>query len=198
MAKKHLLKQKDVHVVAGTLGTKKKLKAFEKAVCDVVDQHSNSNTTACWNAASHPCLQIADYCCWAIKRKSDSRSFDIVKPKLRTHDVPTWYGPNEVLLGVPAYDDAGVGYHDPGTENSLHALCSDEFCALLPAPRVQVAIGFEPVLFLPKMHHHPDRCGSITSSMDSQARRSRPLGLRFTVHAFAIQFCIGVRSFLVD
>ncbi len=87
MSKKHLLKQKDVHVAASTLGTKKRLKAFEKAVCEVVDQHANSNTTSCWSAASHPCLQIADYCCWAIQRKyekSDSRSLDIIKPKLRS------------------------------------------------------------------------------------------------------------------
>lgn len=39
-----------------------------------------------------------------------------------TTNVLDWYNPKEVLLGVPAYDDPGVGYHDPATENLHHAL----------------------------------------------------------------------------
>lgn len=38
-----------------------------------------------------------------------------------TREVLAWYWPTQVLLGVPAYDDA-AGYHDPGTENLQHAL----------------------------------------------------------------------------
>ncbi len=39
-----------------------------------------------------------------------------------THEVLTWYHPKEVLLGIPAYEDAGVGHHDPATENLTNAL----------------------------------------------------------------------------
>lgn len=33
-----------------------------------------------------------------------------------------WSGSTEVLLGVPAYDDAGVEYHSPKVENIENSL----------------------------------------------------------------------------
>lgn len=39
-----------------------------------------------------------------------------------TRDVLDWSGDTEVLLGLPAYDDAGVPWHDPSVENLTHAL----------------------------------------------------------------------------
>lgn len=39
-----------------------------------------------------------------------------------TAEVLAWSEGRAVLLGVPAYDDAGVGYHDPRVENLTHAL----------------------------------------------------------------------------
>jgi hypothetical protein len=39
-----------------------------------------------------------------------------------TREVLAWAGTTEVLLGVPVYDDAGVGYHDPKVENLKNAL----------------------------------------------------------------------------
>lgn len=39
-----------------------------------------------------------------------------------TGEILTWSGETPVLLGLPAYDDAGVGYHDPAVENLEHAL----------------------------------------------------------------------------
>ncbi|MBZ0186591.1 MAG: hypothetical protein K8F91_10115 [Candidatus Obscuribacterales bacterium] len=39
-----------------------------------------------------------------------------------TRQALTWYKPKEVLLGIPAYDDKGVSYHDPQTENLSNAL----------------------------------------------------------------------------
>ena len=51
------------------------------------------------------------------------------KPKLYqrlmadwTEEVLAWSGDTEVLLGLPAYEDADVGYHDPETENLPNAL----------------------------------------------------------------------------
>jgi hypothetical protein len=39
-----------------------------------------------------------------------------------TTEVLDWSAPAEVLLGVPDYDDAGVGYHHPEVENLANAL----------------------------------------------------------------------------
>ncbi len=39
-----------------------------------------------------------------------------------THQVLTWSGETQVLLGVPAYDDGGADYHDPRVENLEHSL----------------------------------------------------------------------------
>lgn len=39
-----------------------------------------------------------------------------------THDVLNWSGNTQVLLGVPAYNDPGVGYHSPRVENLSNAL----------------------------------------------------------------------------
>lgn len=39
-----------------------------------------------------------------------------------TVEVLRWSGGKPVLLGVPTYDDAGVGYHDPKVENLTNAL----------------------------------------------------------------------------
>lgn len=39
-----------------------------------------------------------------------------------TREVLEWAGDTPVLLGVPAYDDAGTGYHHPHVENLSNAL----------------------------------------------------------------------------
>jgi len=39
-----------------------------------------------------------------------------------TQEVLAWSEGKPVLLGVPTYDDAGVGYHDPRVENLTNAL----------------------------------------------------------------------------
>lgn len=39
-----------------------------------------------------------------------------------TKEVFVWAANTEVLLGIPAYDDAGVGYQDPKVENLKNAL----------------------------------------------------------------------------
>ncbi|CAA9356961.1 MAG: hypothetical protein AVDCRST_MAG68-4095 [uncultured Gemmatimonadetes bacterium] len=40
---------------------------------------------ASWDAQSDPCLQVADYCCWAMRRKwemGDLRSYDLIREKI--------------------------------------------------------------------------------------------------------------------
>ena len=39
-----------------------------------------------------------------------------------TREVLAWSPPADVLLGLPAYEDSGVGYHLPAVENLVHAL----------------------------------------------------------------------------
>ena len=52
-----------------------------------------------------------------------------------TAEVLAWAGSTPVLLGVPAYDDAGVGYHEPGVENLENALAGIHAgLARVPAP----------------------------------------------------------------
>jgi hypothetical protein len=74
-------------VAAASLGTKKKRGAFHSAVDDVVRQVSpcRSHRVAFWPAASDPCLQVADYCTWAIQRaweRGDDRSRVLIEAKI--------------------------------------------------------------------------------------------------------------------
>jgi hypothetical protein len=75
-------------VVSASLGTAKKRRLFHEAVADVMRQVGPASTqVACWSDASDPCLQVADYCAWAIQRKwerSDARSYDLIKHHIRT------------------------------------------------------------------------------------------------------------------
>ena len=79
----------DLLVVASSIGTRKKRQAFSTAVKDVVGQVSPTATyrTAFWLNACDPCLQVADYCCWAIQRKwerSDVRSYELIRDKIKS------------------------------------------------------------------------------------------------------------------
>jgi hypothetical protein len=83
-------------VVAASIATKRKQKTFNDAIEDVMAQSSrNVFVTACWPAESDPCLQIADYCCWAIQRKweaGDVRSYNLIKNKISTEFNLWWRG----------------------------------------------------------------------------------------------------------
>jgi hypothetical protein len=79
-------------VVAATLGTKKRRKAVRESLTDVVQQ-----TTRCryqlaqWSAESDPCLQVADYCTWAIQRgheRADWRSHVLINDKIASEFEP--------------------------------------------------------------------------------------------------------------
>jgi hypothetical protein len=76
-------------VVASSLGTKKRRGIFHTAVDDVVDQVSpcHRHRVAFWPTESDPCLQVADYCTWAIQRKwerEDDRSHVLIESKIAT------------------------------------------------------------------------------------------------------------------
>lgn len=54
-----------------------------------------------------------------------------------TKEVITWSAPTPVVLGVPAYEDEGVGYHDPAVENIAISL-SGLHSGLLSFPSLPV------------------------------------------------------------
>lgn len=79
----------ELFVVGASLGVKKKRAVMHTAVQDVIRQVSPTTNfrTASWNAHSEPCLQVADYCCWALSRKwekGDDRSYALIQHKIRS------------------------------------------------------------------------------------------------------------------
>lgn len=84
----------DALVTAASIGTKKERAAFENAVNDVMRQTVRCKTWATdfTPCASHPCLQVADYCAWAIQRRlelNDARSYDLIKDRI-TYEYDLW------------------------------------------------------------------------------------------------------------
>lgn len=79
----------ELFVVGASLGTKKKRTLMHNAVRDVVQQVTPTvhYRTASWAAQSEPCLQVADYCCWAISRKWErgiTEEYDRIAPRIAT------------------------------------------------------------------------------------------------------------------
>lgn len=76
-------------VCAASIGKAKKKAAFTSAVNDVVSQHMSRHEwrTFFAQAMSDPCLQVADYCAWAIQRKwerNDLRSYNLIAKFIAT------------------------------------------------------------------------------------------------------------------
>lgn len=85
----------EVMVVCASLGTKREQMEHVLGIEDVLRQVAWSRVArhGAWPAESDPCLQIADYCCWAIQRKwehtlwngqPDTRSYDLIKGRVRS------------------------------------------------------------------------------------------------------------------
>lgn len=76
-------------VVAASLGTKKTRGLFRAEVEDVVRQVSPArHRVGFWAADSDPCIQVADYCCWAIQRfweRGDRRDLDLLDSKITSN-----------------------------------------------------------------------------------------------------------------
>lgn len=83
-------------VTAASLGTKKEKLSFGNAIYDVMAQTLSDGD---WVVDFRPantdcCLQVADYCAWAIQRKwesggKDIRSFDLIKDRV-TYEYDLW------------------------------------------------------------------------------------------------------------
>lgn len=76
-------------VAAASLSTSERKARFKNAVDSVVEQHNvcRSVGVAFWEAATHPCLQVADYCAWAIQRwkeQGDEGPIDLIQSQVRS------------------------------------------------------------------------------------------------------------------
>jgi len=99
--KKILCGANELHVTAASIGGKKKQRqVFNEAVTDVLKQSYGQRVF--WQsgecpASGDPCLQVVDYCTWAIQRKwerGDARSYDLIKDKI-DHEYDTWQRGNK-------------------------------------------------------------------------------------------------------
>ena len=87
-------KTDELLITTASVATRKAQGAFTDAVNDVVQQHisrSQWRTSFC-PCACDPCLQIADYCTWAIQRKwerGDERSYKLIKNMI-TYEYELW------------------------------------------------------------------------------------------------------------
>lgn len=80
---------RELLVVSAAIGGKKKRRqAFYSGVQDVMGQIGRVTCrTACWDAGADACLQVADYCGWAIQRKwesGDSGAYDRIASRVRS------------------------------------------------------------------------------------------------------------------
>jgi len=95
-ASKQLTKNSEALVTTACLGTKKERIAFYGAVNDVMNQTANAKKwkTDFMPCHADPCLQVADYCAWAIQRRwesgdKDVRSYDLIKDRI-TFEYDLW------------------------------------------------------------------------------------------------------------
>lgn len=86
--------ERELIFTTASVGTRRQRAVFTAAVNDVVQQYMRSVkwvTHFCPSMAD-PCLQIADYCTWAIQRKwerGDTRAYDLIKNKI-AHEYESW------------------------------------------------------------------------------------------------------------
>ncbi len=79
----------DLLVAIASIGTKGRRKAIRTSLEDVISQSAKTPKwkVAFWSAESDPCLQVTDYCIWAIQRKwerGDIRSYNTIKDKIES------------------------------------------------------------------------------------------------------------------
>lgn len=86
--------ERELVFTTASVGTKRQQAGFTASVNDVVQQYLRTNTWAthfCPSMAD-PCLQVVDYCTWAIQRKwerGDTRSYDLISNKI-AHEYNSW------------------------------------------------------------------------------------------------------------
>lgn len=79
----------EAHITAAALGTRRGQAVYTAAVNEVLQQAIQKQqwVTSFPRTVAEPCLQIADYCAWAVQRKwerGDTRWYDRIAGKLKT------------------------------------------------------------------------------------------------------------------
>ena len=73
-------------VSAASVGSKKEKLSFSNAIDDVMKQTISVDWKMDFRSSkADPCLQVADYCAWALQRKWErgcSRSYDLIKDRI--------------------------------------------------------------------------------------------------------------------
>lgn len=95
----------ELFLSAASVGTCARAGAFREAIEDVAQQASPTldHRVVFWPAAADPCLQVTDYCTWAIQRKwerGDGRSYDLIKDKIASEYELWRIGNDAVPLGA--------------------------------------------------------------------------------------------------
>ncbi|MCA3740692.1 DUF3800 domain-containing protein [Phenylobacterium sp.] len=93
-AARQLSQRDEVLITTASIGNKRERLSFQSAVDDVMQQTVKVKkwATDFWPAGSDPCLQVADYCAWAIQRKwerGDVRSYNLIKDRI-TYEYDLW------------------------------------------------------------------------------------------------------------
>lgn len=94
---KQLPGESETLVTTASFGTRRERATFRGAVDDVMRQTHGVRKwkTDFMPCTSDPCLQVADYCAWAIQRKWESpnqrdvRSYDLIKDRI-TYEYDFW------------------------------------------------------------------------------------------------------------
>lgn len=81
-------------VTSASIGSKKERIAFELAMADAIGRtcHHMDWHTDFRPSQADPCLQLADYCAWAIQRKwerGDERSYRLIRDRI-TYEYDLW------------------------------------------------------------------------------------------------------------
>ena len=143
----------ELFVIAASISHKRGPKGFRSAVEHVVSQTSPTRTSQvdAWPASTAPCLQVADYCCWAIHRKwerSDARSYELVKDKIRS-EYDIFRGGN--TLYYYKENEPAIRFYPEEPKGSCHQLFCYPLRLLEVAKAVNLAVPLKPPSVLP--HH---------------------------------------------
>uniref|UniRef100_UPI0025F88BFB DUF3800 domain-containing protein n=1 Tax=Sphingomonas sp. TaxID=28214 RepID=UPI0025F88BFB len=87
-------KADEITVVAASIGTKKEKITFIESLEDIMSQNMRDKKWAVdfRPCQADPCLQVADYCAWAIQRKwelNDTRSYNLIARRI-TREYDLW------------------------------------------------------------------------------------------------------------
>lgn len=97
-AQKVIANDSELIITTASVATKRGQKLFTAAVQDVLQQTvnlpANKWVTDFTQAMADPCLQVADYCAWALQRKwesnsKDLRSYDLIRDRI-VYEYDLW------------------------------------------------------------------------------------------------------------